>query len=113
MNNELSPLDQIRNTEAEITRKIAAAQEKSKQKIAQAQREAQELLKMAKDKGYLHGQVRGKEILAKTEVEAKAIVEKANKQAENFRARGQKQMGVVVQFAMEFILGVEGVNEDT
>ena len=112
MDTELSPLDQIRKTEAAIARQIATAQEKNKQKIAQSRRDAQELLRNAREKGRQQGLERGKEILAKTEEEAITIIEQANKQSEIYRTRGQEQMGEAVHYAVEFILGFEGENEE-
>lgn len=112
MENELSPLDQIRKAEAEIARQIAAAQKKTEQKLAQARRDAQELRQSAREKGRQLGQVHGKEILAKSEEEAKAILDLASKQAEIHFVRGHEQMEAAVLYAVAFILGSEGENEE-
>ena len=108
---ELSPLDQIRQTEAEVNRQIASSQEKSKRKIAQATRDVQELIRKARETGHLEGMARGAEIVSKTEEEAQAIIEQAQKQAEAYRNHGQDQMNVAVQYAVSFVLGLEGENE--
>jgi len=108
---ELSPLDQIRQTEAEVNRQIASAQEESKHKIAQAKRDTQELIRKAKETGQLEGKARGKEIVFKTEEEAKAIIEQAHRLAENYRAHGQQQMNAAVRYAVSFVLGLEGEDQ--
>lgn len=108
---ELSPLDQIRQTEAEVDRQIASAQEDSKHKIAQAKREVQELIRKARETGHLEGKARGTEIVFKTEEEARAIIDQAKKQADAYRTQGQQQMNAAVRFAVSFVLGFEGENE--
>jgi len=111
MDTKLSPLDQIRQVEADVTRQIATAEEAMKQKIAQVRRDVKELVKQAREKGHLQGLAQGKQILSKTEEEAQAIVEQANRQAEVYRATAQQHMTAAVGYAVDLILGLERQNE--
>jgi len=110
MNTEISPLDQIRQTEAEIARKIASAQEEAKQRVAQARKEAKQLVAKARETGHLLGQARGIEIISKSEEESHAIIEQARKMAEVYQAHGQQQMATAVRFVVDLVLGFEGEN---
>ena len=108
---ELSPLDQIRQTEAEVNRQVASTQERSKLKIAQATRDVQEMIMKARETGHLEGLARGTAIVSKTEEEAQVIIEQAQKQAEAYRNHGKGQMNAAVEYAVSFVLGLEGENE--
>lgn len=108
---ELSPLDQIRQTEAEVNRQIAAAHEQSKHKVARARREIQDLIRKAVETGRLEGVALGKEIVFKTEEEAQAMLGQAQKKSETHHALGQQHMNTAVRFAVLFVLGDEGERE--
>ena len=88
---ELSPLDQIRLVEAEITRKIVAAREASERRAADARAQSTLLKKQAHDSGNREGQIRYKEIVSKAEEEARTIVAHAHSQPKS-PPKGQARM---------------------
>ena len=104
----LSPLDQIRLAEAEITRKIVKAREASEHRLVNARTEATLLKKQADETGTREGQIRYKGIVAKAEDEAQAMVAHAHNQAADLRRRGQDHMETAIQDAIQIILGLKG-----
>ncbi len=64
---QFSPLDQIRQTEAEITRKIAAAREAAEQVVVKARLDASVIKKQALEDGNREGQSQYREILIRGE----------------------------------------------
>ncbi|HAY84388.1 MAG TPA: hypothetical protein DCY42_05535 [Chloroflexi bacterium] len=111
METELSPLDQIRQCEAEMARKIAATQEQTKQKITKARKEAREIVERARQRGLVQGQEKGIEVLSLAEQEAQSVLQEAQNQAEDLRLRGTHLMEEAVCFAVKFVLGFEKVKE--
>ena len=104
----LSPLDQIRQTEAEVTRQIAAAREAAEQIVAEARKQVKARKEDAQASGQQQGQIRYKELVSRAEEEAQAIVTQTKSQASALKQRGQQGMGSAVDFALNFILGLEG-----
>lgn len=109
--NDLSLLDQIRLVEAEITRKIVAAREMSVQRAANARVEAALLKKQAEEKGEREGQIRYKEIVAKAEEQAQAILSQAHHEADALRRTGEARMEQAVHDALNIVLGMKGDRE--
>jgi vacuolar-type H+-ATPase subunit H len=109
---DLSPLDQIRQTEAEVTRKIAAARENAEQILKDARRQAAAIKQEASETGSQEGKARYRAIIAKTEEESRAIVAEAKAQARKLRRRGQERMQTGVSVAINFIIiGAENKKE--
>ena len=106
--NGLSPLDQIRLIEAEITRKIVAARDASEHGAANARAQAAQIKKQARDSGSRGGQIRFKEIVSKAEEEARTIVTHAHNQAGDLHRKGQARMEVAIQEAIGIVLGLKG-----
>ncbi len=104
----LSPLDQIRQAEAEITRRIIAAHEASECAITEARSQAALLKRQAHETGTRGGQIRYKEIIFKAEEEARSLVEYAHNQASSLQRKGQVCMEAAIQEAANIILGVKG-----
>jgi vacuolar-type H+-ATPase subunit H len=104
----LSPLDQIRLAEAEITRKIVAAREGSEHAVVEARTQATLLKKQANDSGIREGQVRYKEIIAGAEDEARTMVEHAHNQAVDLQRKGKARTEAAIQEAINIILGLKG-----
>lgn len=104
----LSPLDQIRLAEAEVTRKIVAAREASEHAIAEARAQAALLKKQAHDAGARQGQIRHKEIVSRAEEEARAIDEHAHNQAGELRRKGQTRMDVAIEEVTSIVLCLKG-----
>jgi vacuolar-type H+-ATPase subunit H len=106
-----SPLDQIRQAEAENIRKIAAARESAEQVVVKARLDADLLKKQALEEGNREGQARYREILLRREEEAKALVVQAHSTAEKLRRKGEASMDIAVRSAVELIIGLEGGTE--
>jgi vacuolar-type H+-ATPase subunit H len=104
----LSPLDQVRLVEAEITRKVVAARDTSEHKAADARAQAKLIKKEAAEKGARAGQIRYKETVAKAEEQAQVIIAQANREADDLRQTGQHRMEQAVSEALKIILGVKG-----
>ena len=108
---ELSPLDQIRLVEAEVTRKIVAAREASERSIADARGQAALIKKQAHDAGERKGQIRGKEIVAEAEEEAQALIVQAHNQAADLHHKGSIRMELAIQEAISTVLGLKGAGK--
>lgn len=105
--NDLSPLDQIRLAEAEITRKVAAAREASEHGAANVRVQAAGIKKQAEETGEREGQIRYKEIIAKAEEQASLITAQAHTDAESLCRSGETHMQQAVAEALRIILGVK------
>lgn len=101
---DLSPLDQIRQTEAEMTRKVAAAREHAEKILKDAHRQANAIKQEASQTGTQEGEAHYRAIISKTEEEARAIVAEAKAQARRLRQRGQERMQTGVRLAINFIV---------
>jgi vacuolar-type H+-ATPase subunit H len=105
---QLSPLDQIRQTEAEVTRRLAAAREAAEQIVAKARLDAASLMNQTREEGQREGQARSREILSRGEEEARALITQAHSQAESLRRKGEGRMESVVRSVFYLIIGQEG-----
>jgi vacuolar-type H+-ATPase subunit H len=103
----LSPLDQIRLVEAEITRRIIAAREASERSTSEARAQGGLIKKQAREAGERDGQIRYKEIIAQAEEQAKVILAQAHQEADHLSRKGQARMERAVQEALAIVLGVE------
>jgi vacuolar-type H+-ATPase subunit H len=101
---ELSPLDCIRQAEAETTRRILAAHEAAEQIQAQARLDTECLLEQAHQAGKQEGQANYEEILNKTELEAKEIVSQAQRQVDQLLIAGEERMDAAVRLVLELLL---------
>lgn len=104
---ELSPLDKIRQTEAEVAGSVAAAREAAEKIIANAKKEAAEIKRQAREAGLREGEARKRAMLAQAEEEARLILADAQNLALNLRQKGQKRMGSGVEYAINVILDLE------
>ena len=105
---ELSPLDQVRLAEAEITRKIVATREQAERAIVEARERATLLKRQAYESGTRDGQIRYKEIVSKAEEAARTIVEQAHNQATNLRRKDQAHMEAAIREATGIVLNLKG-----
>jgi vacuolar-type H+-ATPase subunit H len=104
---DLSPLDQIRLTEAEITRKTVVAREDAERRLAEARRQAAKIKKRAREEGTRAGKVQFKEIVSTSEEEARAITAQAQNQANTLQQKGRTRMEMAVDYAVNIVLGLE------
>ena len=111
--NDISPLDQIRQVEAEVTRSIAAARDAADTSIREARNQVKHLFEEARLTGRNQGQVQSKEVLSIAEEEARVLISQANHKAEELRLKGKKILSTAVRQACHIIIGVEGGNQDS
>jgi vacuolar-type H+-ATPase subunit H len=112
-NADLSPLDHIRQTEADMIRAVAAARESAEQIIANAHSEAADLKRQAREAGLQEGQAHYKATIAEAEEEAKVILAEAHDQAKKLRLRAHRQIEHGVSQVLDVILGLVWEAEET
>lgn len=103
-NNQLSPLDQIRYAEAEITRRIAASRVVAKKIVADANERSVEELKNARNSGQREGEVNYSKILSEASEEAEEILIRAQNQCTEITNRGKERMEYALQCALHLII---------
>ena len=103
----LSPLDQIRLCEAEVTRRVAAARQSAEESLAGARSEAANLKKQAKERGLQRGQAQYQEVILKAEENAKVIVAQARRRSEELSQRGRRRIDEAVNSVASIIVGLE------
>jgi vacuolar-type H+-ATPase subunit H len=103
---ELSPLDQIRQTEAEVTRAGAVARQAAEQIIAKAQREAIDIQQDARELGVREGEARYRELITTGEEEARGIVAEAQVRANEMRRKGQQRMNLGIHKVFRIVIGL-------
>ncbi len=106
VSSELSPLDQIRQAEAEMNRQIAAARESAAAIVANARRQAEQTRRQAHEDGKREGLNRYREIVAQAEEEARAITAQANIRAQELHRAGQNRKEQGVRYAIDLIIGM-------
>jgi vacuolar-type H+-ATPase subunit H len=111
-NTDLSPLEQIRQCEAEVTRLVAAAHESAGATLAKARSEAASLIRKAREAGQQDGQARYADILARAEEEAEILATQAKGRAAELLRQGEARMDSAVQQAVQIILTVTGEVEN-
>jgi hypothetical protein len=104
----LSPLDQIRLAESEITRKIITAREACESAVAEERLHANLLKKQAHESGIRAGLIRHEEIVSQAEEEARGMVQHARSQADELRRKGQARREEAIREALDIVLGVKG-----
>lgn len=102
---ERSPVDQIRQAEAEVTRRVAAARKVADQALAIAQSQAADLKRQAVQAGRRDGEARYQEIISQAENEARAILAQARSQAQQLCQDGNLRMDDAVRHAVAIIIG--------
>jgi vacuolar-type H+-ATPase subunit H len=103
---ELSPLDQIRQTEADVTRAVAAARQAAEQLVLKAYLGAEEIKQQAREAGELDGEARFKQLTSSAEEEARVIVACSQQQARELRRKGVQYMDRGVHHAVEVVIGL-------
>ena len=104
---QLSPLDQVRLAEANVTRKVAAALKNREHSLTKTKAQAKLLLDEARQRGEREGQIQYREIVSEAEEKARAVRAGANHEAEELRLRGSRKMGVAVRRVVNIITGIE------
>ena len=104
---ERSPLDQIRQAEAEVTRRVVAARQTAEVTAQKAQAQVEGIKHHACETGQREGQAQYREIIFRAEGDARALVAQANRRAETLRRQGDLCMDDVVRRAVEIVIGQE------
>ena len=104
---ELSPLDQIRQAEAEVARQIAAATMAAEIAISQANVQASQIKSQAHETGRQNGLSQYQEIVAKAEFEAQELTKQAAQDAQLLQKLGEHRMDEAVAWAVSFVLGID------
>ncbi|HZD56754.1 MAG TPA: hypothetical protein VE136_08535 [Anaerolineales bacterium] len=105
--NKLTPLDQIWQTEAEITRRVAAARQEAEQILATARSQITQIKDRAREAGYREGRGQYRQIIAEAEEEAHALTAQASSRAEELHRKGQQRMQMAARAAVDIIVGRE------
>ena len=109
---ELSPLERIRQAEAEVTRRLAAARESAEKTVATGQAQSTLIKTQAKEDGQRDGEAKFREIISKAEEESRAIVAQAHQRAEKLRRKGRRRMDLAVRMAFLSLVGSEGDDQE-
>lgn len=101
----LSPLDQIRQAEAEMNRAVAAARQAGEQIIAEAKQRAAELKRQAQEAGEQEGRAAYRATITEAEAEARAITSEASARALELRSKGLYLLEEGVRHTFEIVIG--------
>jgi vacuolar-type H+-ATPase subunit H len=102
---EFSPLDQIRQSEAEVTRKIAAARETAMHNLEAARKEAAHIVAQAREDGLQEGQLHYRKILQKTEKESKNLIASAQEEVRELTKIGDRRMDKAIEQIVSIVIG--------
>jgi vacuolar-type H+-ATPase subunit H len=110
---ELSPLDQIRQAEAQVARQIATAREAAKQTVAKTKNKAREMIHEGREVGRRQGLKRYKDIISDGEEDAQILIARAHKRAETLRRRGSQRLDESVRCAIHIVISTHGEGKGT
>ena len=103
---DISPLDQIRQTEADVLRKVAAARKTAEEILENARLQSEAIKREAHETGTLQGEARYKELISKADEESQALIQEARDMADKLRRLGQSRMQAAAGYAVEFVVFV-------
>jgi vacuolar-type H+-ATPase subunit H len=104
---EQSPLDQIRQAEVEIKRRIAAAQRAAEADVQKARLQAEDLKRQAGETGRCEGEMEYQDIIRRAKEDARTLIAQAHRRAEDQRRQGDLRMDIVVRSAVAILVGQE------
>ena len=102
-----SPLDEIRQAEAEVTRRVAAARQAAEATAQKAHAQAEGIRRHAREAGQREGEVQYREIVSQAKEDARALIAQAQRRAETLRRQGDLCMDDIVRNAVEIVVGQE------
>ena len=102
---DLSPLDQIRQAEAESARQVTLAKSASDQEVEQARQQAAELVEEARREGLKEGIAKQKTLLGEASEAAEACLAAAQLRAENILSRKMELLETAVDDVLCIVLG--------
>ncbi len=101
----LSPLDQIRQAEAGITRRIVAARENAEQILVKTHKLASGRIREAENLGSQEGQTLYKEIISRAEEKAEELIAHAQQHATELQRKGNQCLEQAIQDVIEIVIG--------
>ena len=104
---ERSPLDQIRQAEVDVARRVAAARQSADDAIREAQAQAAALKRQACEIGRQEGLAEYQAIVSNAEDKARRLIARARSQAESLRRRGDLFGETAACCATAVVLGQE------
>jgi|SRR5690606_8260946 len=107
----LSPLDQIRQAEAEVTARLAGAREAAAQHLARIRNENQRIIAEAEETGRREGEAAYQDAIAAAEEEARLIRAAGQQQAVELKILGAERMTAAVEAILDRVLGGLDKNE--
>jgi vacuolar-type H+-ATPase subunit H len=102
-----SPLEIIRDTEGEVPRRMAVAQETAVSAIAATEQQAREIVRHAEARGQREGEAQRRSALNEAEREAESILALAQIQSKALRNVRQVEVETAVSQAMTMIIGTD------
>ncbi len=108
----LSPLDQIRLCEAEVTRRIASARQAAEKSVLKARSESATLKQQSRERGIKRGHSQYEEIITRSEEEAKVMVAQAHRRSDELLRRGRRRIEEAVRQAVNIVIGLDGEMSD-
>ena len=102
---ERSPLDQIRQAEMDVTRRVAAARQAADDAIREAQAQAADRKRQAREIGRGEGLADYQATVSSAEDEARRLIAQARSQAESLRRRGDLFGVTAAHCAIAVVIG--------
>lgn len=102
---ELSPLDRIRQAEAEAARSIAGSRETAEQTLARARDQARALVVEAQEAGQREGQAQYRRLIFRAQDEVREIGRESQKEVDALRRAEAELMDVAVRRVVAIITG--------
>ena len=104
---ERSPLDQIRQAEAEVTRRVAAARQVAEDAIREARAQAADLKRQARESGHREGLADFQATVSSAEDEARRLIAPARSHADSLRRRGDLFGETAAHCAIAVVIGLK------
>jgi flagellar biosynthesis/type III secretory pathway protein FliH len=102
---ERSPLDQIRQAEVDVTRRVAAARQAAEDAIREAHAQAADLKRQAREIGHREGLADYQATVSSAEDETRRLIAQARSQAESLRRRGDLFGVTAAHCAIAVVIG--------
>jgi vacuolar-type H+-ATPase subunit H len=104
---EFSPLEKIRQAEAEVIRQVAAARKAGEQLLSDTSSRMKELLEQAQKTGRQEGEAEYREWILRAEEEARALLAEDRHKSAELRRQGDLRMPDAVRRAVNIVVDRE------
>jgi vacuolar-type H+-ATPase subunit H len=102
---KLSPLDQIRQAEAEVARRVAGRREAAELTLAQAREHGQALVEAEIEAGQRDGQAQYRRLILRAQDEVRAVHQEGQKHVATIQQNEHNLMDVAVRHVLAIIMG--------